>query len=71
MCDIQKLKKICRIKKIFLIEDCAEALDVIIKKHLGTFGDISTFSFLGKTITTGEVEWSAQIINNLLIESTN
>ena len=25
------------------------------KKHLGTFGDISTFSFFGsKTITTGE-----------------
>ena len=56
MCDIQKLKRICRIKKIFLIEDCAEAFGCYYKKkHLGTFGDISTFSFFGsKTITTGE-----------------
>ena len=56
MCDLQKLKRICKNKKIYLIEDCAEAFGCYYKKkHLGTFGDISTFSFFGsKTITTGE-----------------
>ncbi len=49
---ILKLKK----KNIFIIEDCAEALGSYIKnKHVGTFGDIGTFSFFAnKTITTGE-----------------
>ena len=56
MCNLQKLKRICKNKKIYLIEDCAEAFGCYYKKkHLGTFGDISTFSFFGsKTITTGE-----------------
>ena len=54
--EIKKISKICRKKKIFLIEDCAEAFGCYYgKKHLGIFGDISTFSFFGsKTITTGE-----------------
>ena len=54
--EIKKISKICRQKKIFLIEDCAEAFGCYYgKKHLGIFGDISTFSFFGsKTITTGE-----------------
>ena len=56
MCNLQKLKRICKNKKIYLIEDCAEAFGCYYKKkHLGTFGDISTFSFFGsKTITTGD-----------------
>lgn len=39
-----------------VIEDCAEAIGSRIDgQHVGTFGDISTFSFFGnKTITTGE-----------------
>jgi perosamine synthetase len=39
-----------------VIEDCAEALGSSFNgKPLGTFGDVSTFSFYGnKTITTGE-----------------
>ena len=55
-CRIAEIKNICRKKKIFLIEDCAEAFGNFYKgKHLGTFGDVSTFSFFGsKTITTGE-----------------
>ena len=55
-CEINKIKKICKRKKLFLIEDCAEAFGSYYKKkHVGTFGDISTFSFFGsKTITTGE-----------------
>jgi perosamine synthetase len=54
--EIKKIKSICKKKKIFLIEDCAEAFGCYYKKkHLGTFGDVSTFSFFGsKTITTGE-----------------
>jgi perosamine synthetase len=54
--DIIKIKKFCKNKKIFLIEDCAEAFGTTLnKKHVGTFGDVGTFSFFGnKTITTGE-----------------
>lgn len=56
MCNIQKIKNICKKRKIYLIEDCAQAFGCFYNnKHLGTFGDISTFSFFGsKTITTGE-----------------
>ena len=56
MTDIELISKVCKKKKIFLIEDSAEAFGCYYKKkHLGTFGDISTFSFFGsKTITTGE-----------------
>lgn len=53
------LEKIIRIKKkynLFLIEDCAEQLgQTYFKKPIGSFGDISTFSFFAnKHITTGE-----------------
>ena len=53
---IDLLKKICDKKKIFIIEDAAEALgQKIYKKNCGSFGDISTFSFYAnKQITTGE-----------------
>jgi len=55
-CNLEKIKKICNSKKIFLVEDCAEAIGSKYKNKLvGTFGDCSTFSFFGnKTITTGE-----------------
>ncbi|MCW3463972.1 DegT/DnrJ/EryC1/StrS family aminotransferase [Chitinophaga nivalis] len=55
-CDMDAMTAICRKHNIFLIEDCAEALGTQYKgKHVGTFGDVSTFSFFGnKTITTGE-----------------
>lgn len=55
-CDMEALSKICKERDLFLIEDCAEAIGTKFKgKHVGTFGDISTFSFFGnKTITTGE-----------------
>lgn len=41
---------------LFIVEDCAEAFGATYQgKHVGTFGDIATFSFYGnKTITTGE-----------------
>lgn len=55
-CDMDALKNICRKHHLLLIEDCAEALGGKFKnKSVGTFGDVSTFSFYGnKTITTGE-----------------
>ena len=55
-CEMDELVKIAKQKNIFLIEDCAEAFGSTYKgKHVGTFGDLSTFSFYGnKTITTGE-----------------
>jgi perosamine synthetase len=55
-CDMDALQAICKKNNLFLIEDCAEAIGTKYKgKHVGTFGDISTFSFFGnKTITTGE-----------------
>lgn len=53
--DILKIKKICKIFKIELIEDAAEGIGSYYKKkHLGTFGKIGILSFNGnKTITTG------------------
>ncbi len=53
---VDLLKKICKKKKIFIIEDAAEVLgQKIFNKNCGSFGDISTFSFYAnKQITTGE-----------------
>ena len=55
-CDMDTLVAIAKEHRLFIIEDCAEAFGTIYKgRHVGTFGDISTFSFFGnKTITTGE-----------------
>ncbi len=55
-CDMDALTAICHKHDLFLIEDCAEAIGTLYKgQHVGTFGDIATFSFFGnKTITTGE-----------------
>ena len=55
-CDLKKLKKLCSEKKIFLIEDAAEAHGSKVENKLvGSFGDISCYSFYAnKIITTGE-----------------
>ncbi len=55
-CEMDAITKIARERNIFILEDCAEAFGSKYKgKHVGTFGDLSTFSFYGnKTITTGE-----------------
>jgi perosamine synthetase len=55
-CDMEALSDICKKHSLFLIEDCAEAIGSRIgERHVGTYGDVSTFSFFGnKTITTGE-----------------
>mgnify|MGYP001206121728 FL=1 len=54
--DFDKIIKICKKKRIKIIEDSAESLGLKYKgKPCGSFGDISTFSFFAnKHITTGE-----------------
>ena len=56
ICELNKLLKLKRKYKIHLIEDCAEShFGKYQNKYLGTFGDISTFSFFGnKIISSGE-----------------
>ncbi len=55
-CDMDPLLAICEEHGLFLVEDCAEAFGSKYKgQHVGTFGNVATFSFFGnKTITTGE-----------------
>ena len=54
--EIEKIIKIAKKKKIFVIEDNCESVGAKYKKkYLGTLGDIGILSFdFGKTITTGE-----------------
>ena len=53
---MDKIIKICKKNKIFLIEDAAEVLGLKYKnKYCGSFGDLSTFSFYAnKQLTPGE-----------------
>lgn len=55
-CDMDELISIAKKHSLFLVEDCAEAFGSLYRgKHVGSFGDIATYSFFGnKTITTGE-----------------
>lgn len=55
-CEMDKLCQIAKKHGLFLIEDCAEAFGSRYNgTHVGTFGDIATYSFFGnKTISTGE-----------------
>ena len=54
--DLENICRFCKEQNLWLIEDCAEAHGATIKsKKVGSFGDISTFSFYGnKIITSGE-----------------
>ena len=54
--EMDKIQKICKKKKIFLIEDAAEMVGhKFNEKYCGFYGDISVFSFYAnKHITTGE-----------------
>jgi perosamine synthetase len=54
--DMDEILKLCKKKKILVIEDAAEVIGLEYKnKKCGSFGDISTFSFYSnKQITTGE-----------------
>jgi perosamine synthetase len=55
-CDMDGLVDICTEHELLLVEDCAEGFGTRWNgQHVGTFGDVATFSFFGnKTITTGE-----------------
>lgn len=55
-CDMDSIMQIAKKHDLFVIEDCAEAIGSKYKgQHVGTFGDVATFSFFGnKTITCGE-----------------
>ena len=55
-CEMDKILRLCKKYKLYLIEDAAEMLGQTYKgKKCGSFGDISTFSFYAnKNITTGE-----------------
>ena len=55
-CDMNSIAKIAEEFDLLVIEDCAEAIGTKFQgQHVGSFGDIATFSFYGnKTITTGE-----------------
>lgn len=54
--EIDPVRKLCKRKGIFLIEDCAHAVGTYYKgRHVGTFGDFGCFSFAAiKNITTGD-----------------
>ena len=54
-CDLDPILKLCRAKKLFLIEDCAQAHGAKYKgKPVGTFGQFASFSFCqDKIFTTG------------------
>lgn len=55
-CEMKEIVELANKYNIKIIEDCAEAFgSKYYGNHVGTFGDIATFSFYGnKTITTGE-----------------
>tara|TARA_B100000886_G_scaffold336318_1_gene294856 strand:+ start:2864 stop:4063 length:1200 start_codon:yes stop_codon:yes gene_type:complete len=64
-CQIDKIKKICKKKRIILIEDCAQSLGSKIKnKNVGTFGDISIFSFHQQKNMTTLGEGGMLLVNN-------
>lgn len=62
--NIEKIKKICTQKKIFLIEDSSHCIGSKYKnKHFGTFGDFGVISFHeSKNISSGD--GGALIVNN-------
>lgn len=51
-CDMKSICDIARKYKLFVLEDCAEAIGTTINgQRVGSFGDISAFSFLEKLNT--------------------
>ncbi len=54
--EMDSIMQIAHEYNLLVIEDCAEAFGTFYKgQHVGTFGDVGTFSFFGnKTITCGE-----------------
>ena len=54
--EMSQILEIAKEHNLFVVEDCAEAFGSMYEgKHVGTFGDVATYSFFGnKTITSGE-----------------
>lgn len=64
-CDILTIKKICKEKKIILIEDCAQSLgSKVHNTHVGNFGDFAIFSFHQQKNLTTLGEGGMLIVNN-------
>ncbi len=55
-CDMDRIVDICKKHNLYLIEDCAHTPGATYQdRHLGTFGDISAFSFFSnKNLSVGE-----------------
>jgi len=55
-CDMDALAEVAARHGVVIVEDCAEAFGTLYRgRHVGTFGEVGTFSFYGnKTITCGE-----------------
>lgn len=55
-CNMDEICAVAKRHGLKVIEDCAEALGTRLDgRHVGTLGDVGTFSFFGnKTVTTGE-----------------
>ena len=67
--DIEDIRKLCDLKKLVLIEDCALSLfSAHAARELGTFGDIAIFSF-PKTLSVPD--GGALVINNPQLLSPN
>lgn len=72
--DLNGIKELCEERDIYLVEDCAQSIGAIYRgKKVGTFGDISIFSFYatkmmttiqGGMVCTNNLDW-AQIIKDL------
>ena len=62
MTDMNELKNICNKYKIFLIEDCAEAIGSYYRnKHAGNFGALQLLvSMETKQFLLVKVEWCVQ-----------
>lgn len=63
-CEMDKIKRIARKHKLYIVEDAAQAINSMYKnKYLGTIGDLGIFSFHEtKNLSCGE--GGALIINN-------
>lgn len=62
---IKELKKLAKIKKLFLIEDTAQAFGTFKKKKMaGSFSDISTFSFNPMKVLQGYGEAGAVLTSS-------
>lgn len=75
-CDMTKIKKIARKHDLFVIEDCCEAHGAKYKdKFVGSFGDVSTFSFyVAHLISCGDggmVSTNSKKIYNILTSIKN